>query len=149
MLVEIQALLAPRRAAARAPVVGWDSGRLSMLLAVLKSRCGLGFGTRTSTSTSPAACASPNPPPTSPWPRRWSPPRRTGRPPDAVFFGEVGLSGEVRQVAQAESRLREAQKLGFAAAARRRAGAAKALSPFTRLRILGSFMDKCFGTIGR
>ena len=31
----------------------------------------------------------------------------------AVFFGEVGLSGEVRQVAQAESRLKEAQKLGF------------------------------------
>jgi DNA repair protein RadA/Sms len=30
-----------------------------------------------------------------------------------VYFGEVGLSGEVRQVAQAEQRLREAQKLGF------------------------------------
>jgi DNA repair protein RadA/Sms len=33
-----------------------------------------------------------------------------------VFFGEVGLSGEVRQVAHAESRLKEAQKLGFGAA---------------------------------
>ncbi len=30
-----------------------------------------------------------------------------------VYFGEVGLSGEVRQVAQAEARLKEAQKLGF------------------------------------
>ena len=35
---------------------------------------------------------------------------------ETVYFGEVGLSGEVRQVAQAEARLREAQKLGFAAA---------------------------------
>ncbi len=30
-----------------------------------------------------------------------------------VYFGEIGLSGEVRQVAQAESRLKEAAKLGF------------------------------------
>ena len=36
--------------------------------------------------------------------------------PGCVFFGEVGLSGEVRQVAQAEARLKEAQKLGFGAA---------------------------------
>jgi DNA repair protein RadA/Sms len=33
--------------------------------------------------------------------------------PDMVYFGEVGLSGEVRQVAQAEARLKEAAKLGF------------------------------------
>jgi DNA repair protein RadA/Sms len=36
--------------------------------------------------------------------------------PGAVYFGEVGLSGEVRQVAQAELRLKEAAKLGFDAA---------------------------------
>ena len=36
--------------------------------------------------------------------------------PGMVFFGEVGLSGEVRQVAQAELRLKEAGKLGFTAA---------------------------------
>ena len=36
--------------------------------------------------------------------------------PGQVFFGEVGLSGEVRQVAQAETRLKEAAKLGFASA---------------------------------
>src|SRR5581483_7966468 len=35
---------------------------------------------------------------------------------DTVYFGEVGLSGEVRQVAQAEARLKEAAKLGFARA---------------------------------
>jgi DNA repair protein RadA/Sms len=42
----------------------------------------------------------------------------TDRPtdPGTVYFGEVGLSGEIRQVAQAEARLREAGKLGFEAA---------------------------------
>ena len=42
----------------------------------------------------------------------------TDRPtdPGMVYFGEIGLSGEVRQVAQAESRLQEAAKLGFDAA---------------------------------
>ena len=46
VLVEFQALVArlgaygtPRRA-----VVGWDGGRLAMVLAVLEARCGLGFG---------------------------------------------------------------------------------------------------------
>src|SRR3546814_3106111 len=45
VLVEIQALVVrlasgatPRRA-----VVGWDSGRLAMVLAVLEARCGLSF----------------------------------------------------------------------------------------------------------
>ena len=34
-------------------------------------------------------------------------------PPSAVIFGEIGLAGEVRAVGQAETRLREAAKLGF------------------------------------
>ncbi len=33
-----------------------------------------------------------------------------------VYFVEVGLSGEVRQIAQAELRLKEAAKLGFSQA---------------------------------
>ena len=33
--------------------------------------------------------------------------------PQTIVFGEVGLSGEVRAVSQAESRVREAQRLGF------------------------------------
>ena len=37
-------------------------------------------------------------------------------PPDAVFFGEVSLSGAVRPVAQTAARLKEAAKLGFARA---------------------------------
>jgi DNA repair protein RadA/Sms len=34
-------------------------------------------------------------------------------PPDAVYFGEISLSGAVRPVAQTASRLKEAAKLGF------------------------------------
>ena len=32
---------------------------------------------------------------------------------DYIFFGEVGLSGEIRSVSQTEARLIEAHKLGF------------------------------------
>ena len=44
--------------------------------------------------------------------------RFNGRPApeDSVVFGEIGLSGEVRPVAQTEARLKEAAKLGFARA---------------------------------
>jgi DNA repair protein RadA/Sms len=34
-------------------------------------------------------------------------------PADAVYFGEVSLSGAIRPVAQAQARLKEAAKLGF------------------------------------
>lgn len=44
LLVEIQSLIAPSAfGTPRRAVVGWDSGRLSMLLAVLEARCGLVF----------------------------------------------------------------------------------------------------------
>ena len=34
-------------------------------------------------------------------------------PAETVFFGEVGLSGEIRAVSQPDQRLKEAAKLGF------------------------------------
>jgi DNA repair protein RadA/Sms len=118
VLVEVQALLSPSAGGApRRSVVGWDTGRLSMLLAVLEARCGLSLGANdvylniagglriaepAADLAVAAALVS----------------AATDRPtdPGMVYFGEVGLSGEVRQVAQAEARLREAQKLGFSAA---------------------------------
>jgi DNA repair protein RadA/Sms len=33
--------------------------------------------------------------------------------PTTVFFGEVGLAGEIRGISQAEARVKEAGKLGF------------------------------------
>jgi DNA repair protein RadA/Sms len=118
VLVEVQALLAPSAGGSpRRQVVGWDSGRLSMLLAVLEARCGMTLGMndvylniagglRIAEPAADLAVAA----------ALIS--AATDRPTEAetVYFGEVGLSGEVRQVAQAEARLREAQKLGFAAA---------------------------------
>ena len=115
VLLEVQALLAPNAGGGpRRSVVGWDGGRLSMLLAVLETRCGLRLsgsdvflnvagGLRITEPAADlavaAALAS----------------AATNTPTDAstVYFGEVGLSGEVRQVAQADARLKEAQKLGF------------------------------------
>jgi DNA repair protein RadA/Sms len=35
---------------------------------------------------------------------------------DAVFFGEIGLSGDIRTAPQTELRLKEAKKLGFKSA---------------------------------
>ncbi|MGB1357488.1 MAG: DNA repair protein RadA, partial [Candidatus Puniceispirillaceae bacterium] len=53
-------------------------------------------------------------------------------PPRSVFFGEVALSAELRQVAQADARLKEAAKLGFDMAVmprpRKKPGAPRGLS---------------------
>ena len=115
VLMEVQALLSAAGAGApRRQVIGWDGGRLSMLLAVLETRCGLRLGAMdvylnvagglrvgepAADLAVAAAIAS----------------AAGDRPTSAgtVYFGEVGLSGEVRQVAQAEARLKEAAKLGF------------------------------------
>ena len=118
VLVEVQCLLAPNPGGSpRRSVVGWDSGRLSMLLAVLETRCGLRLnasdvylniagGLRIAEPAADLAVAA----------ALVSAATDQPTDPGMVFFGEVGLSGEVRQVAQAEARLKEAQKLGFGAA---------------------------------
>ncbi len=81
VLVEVQALLAPNAGGSpRRSVVGWDGGRLAMLLAVLDTRCGLRLSAPTSTSTSPAACASASRRPTWRWRPRWPRPRPRRRP---------------------------------------------------------------------
>jgi len=118
VLVEVQCLLAPNPGGSpRRSVVGWDSGRLSMLLAVLETRCGLRLnasdvylniagGLRIAEPAADLAVAA----------ALVSAATDQPTDPGMVFFGEVGLSGEVRQVAQAEARLKEAQKLGFGSA---------------------------------
>ena len=118
VLVEIQALVAssplatPRRA-----VVGWDSGRLAMVLAVLESRCGLSFsggevylnvagGLRIGEPAADLAVAA----------ALTSSLTGVPLPADMVVFGEISLSGEVRSVGQADARMKEAAKLGFSSA---------------------------------
>jgi DNA repair protein RadA/Sms len=116
VLVEVQALVVrlasgatPRRA-----VVGWDSGRLAMILAVLEARCGLSFSTcevylniaggyRLSDPAADLAVAA----------ALVSALSEKPVPSAAIVLGEVALSGEVRPVAHCGLRLKEAAKLGF------------------------------------
>jgi DNA repair protein RadA/Sms len=134
LLCEFQALVAPAPSGqARRSVVGWDGGRLAMILAVLESRAGITFagldvylnvagglriGEPAADLAAAAALIS----------------ARTGRvlDPATVIFGEISLSGALRPVAQTENRLKEASKLGFTTAilplrARRTGGAGVAL----------------------
>src|SRR5580698_5378994 len=118
LLCEIQALVAatgygtPRRA-----VVGWDTGRLAMILAVLDARAGVGIGgsdvylnvaggLKIAEPAADLAAAA----------ALVSSFGGEALPRDCVFFGEISLSGDVRPVPQAELRLKEAAKLGFKAA---------------------------------
>ena len=115
VLVEIQALVGPAAlGTARRAVVGWDSARLAMLLAVLEARCGVAIGShdvylniagglRINEPAADLAVAA----------ALVSALSGEAVPPEAVIFGEVGLAGEVRGVGQAEPRLKEAAKLGF------------------------------------
>jgi DNA repair protein RadA/Sms len=115
LLVEIQALVSPSyMSSPRRAVVGWDGNRLSMLLAVLETRLGLRFsdkevylnvagGLRISEPAADLAVAA----------ALISAAFDTPLPSECVFFGEIGLSGEIRQVARADARLKEAEKLGF------------------------------------
>ncbi len=116
VLVEVQALLAPNAPGStpRRSVIGWDSGRLSMLLAVLETRCGLRLGSA-DVYLNIAGGLRVNEPGADLAIAAALISASTDQPTSAgmVYFGEVGLSGEIRQVAQAEARLKEAAKLGF------------------------------------
>lgn len=144
VLVEVQALLSPNSSGSpRRSVVGWDSSRLAMLLAVLDARAGLRLsgsdvylnvagGLRVNEPAADLAVAA----------ALASAATETPASPGVVYFGEVGLSGEVRQVAQAEARLKEAQKLGFASACLpRRIGGRKLPTHGLRLDEIGHLTD--------
>lgn len=115
VLVEVQALVSPSLIPTpRRAVVGWDTNRLAMLLAVLQTRYGIGFGDKEvylniagglkiiEPAVDLAVAAA-----------LLSAVTDVTLPADTVIFGEVGLSGEVRMVSGADTRLREAKKLGF------------------------------------
>ncbi len=139
VLVEVQALLSPSNGGSpRRQVVGWEGGRLSMLLAVLEARAGLSFG-QSDVYLNIAGGLRINEPAADLAVAAALTSAITDQPtdPDAVYFGEVGLSGEIRQVSQSEQRLREAQKLGFSAAVlpRRVARGSKAPAAIEGLRL--------------
>jgi DNA repair protein RadA/Sms len=115
ILVEIQALICPSNMPTpRRAVVGWDQNRLAMILAVLSVRFGLNLSTYevyltvagglkiTEPAVDLAVAAS-----------IISAAKNIPLPDKSIFFGEIGLSGEVRKVSHTEQRLKEAKKLGF------------------------------------
>lgn len=115
MLVEIQALVsAPAYGTPRRAVLGWDSNRLAMIVAVLETRCGVALGGRDiylnvagglkiSEPAADVAVAA----------ALLSAFFDVPAPLDAVYFGEIALSGEVRPVQHMTHRLKESLKLGF------------------------------------
>ncbi|MEZ5692036.1 MAG: DNA repair protein RadA [Rickettsiales bacterium] len=115
LLVEIQALVSPSyMSSPRRSVVGWDSNRLAMILAVLETRCGIRFsdkevylnvagGIRISEPAADLAAAA----------ALLSALYDVPIAGKVIMFGEIGLSGEVRAVSRAEQRLKESEKLGF------------------------------------
>ncbi|MCP5001689.1 MAG: DNA repair protein RadA, partial [Hyphomicrobiales bacterium] len=115
VLVEVQALVAPSPLGTpRRAVVGWDTARLSMVLAVLEAHCGVRLGQhdvylnvaggyRISEPAADLAVAS----------ALVSSLAGLALPADCVYFGEISLSGAVRPVAHTAQRLKEAEKLGF------------------------------------
>jgi DNA repair protein RadA/Sms len=118
LLVEIQALVAPTTfGTPRRAVVGWDSSRLAMILAVLEAHGGLKLGAydvylnvagglKISEPAADLAAAA----------ALVSSLVGASLPADAVYFGEIGLSGAIRPVAHSSLRLKEAAKLGFSRA---------------------------------
>ena len=118
LLVELQALVAPTpHAQPRRSVIGWDGGRLAMILAVLEARCGIPVtgldvylnvagGLKISEPAADLAVAA----------ALLSAREDIALPAETVIFGEISLSGALRPAPQTENRLKEAQKLGFSSA---------------------------------
>jgi DNA repair protein RadA/Sms len=115
ILVEIQALVVPSGLGTpRRAVVGWDTSRLAMLLAVIDARCGVSFaqhdvylnvagGLKIAEPAADLAAAA----------ALLSSISNVALPAERVYFGEISLSGAVRPAGHMLARLKEAQKLGF------------------------------------
>src|SRR2546421_9781712 len=143
LLVEIQALVAPTSLGTpRRSVVGWDSSRLSMVLAVLEAHCGVKLGgydvylnvaggLRIQEPAADLAAAA----------ALVSSLAGAALPADGVYFGEISLSGAIRPVAQPAARLKEALKLGFARATVPEAGRAATPGAGLTLEFVASLAD--------
>jgi len=149
MLCEIQALVAPSpHSQPRRSVVGWDGGRLAMILAVLESRCGVPFtgldvylnvagGLRISEPAADLAIAA----------ALVSAREDSALPKETVVFGEISLSGSLRPVAQTENRLKEAEKLGFTSAISSHSAKKSAATglDLRQMADLSGFVEEVFG----
>ncbi|WP_238366187.1 DNA repair protein RadA [Mesobacterium pallidum] len=149
VLVEFQALVAPSpHSQPRRTVVGWDGGRLAMILAVLEARCGIPFagldvylnvagGMKVSEPAADLAVAA----------ALLSAREDAALPAETVVFGELSLSSALRPVSQTENRLKEAQKLGFSSAIMPKGGKAPGVEGMTLSQMpdLTTFVGDVFG----
>jgi DNA repair protein RadA/Sms len=147
LLVEFQALVAPTALGTpRRAVVGWDPSRLSMVIAVLEAHGGLKLGQhdiylnvacglRINEPAADIAAAA----------ALISSLAGVPLPPDRVFMGEIALTGALRPVAQAASRLKEAAKLGFQSALAPRAGIESAGRPSIQVETAGDVSELVAG----
>jgi DNA repair protein RadA/Sms len=143
VLTEVQALVSPSPLGTpRRAVVGFDSNRLAMILAVLEARAGLRIGAhdvylnvagglkvREPAADLAAAAA------------LVSSLHGAPLPGEAVLFGEIALSGAVRPVGQSEQRLKEAAKLGLTSAVIAGNGGEPAAPRHLRLRRVETVSD--------
>ena len=115
ILVEIQALIAPSfLASPRRAAVGWDVNRLAMMIAILNTRFGLNLTNKEiylnvagglkliEPAVDLAVIVA-----------LISAAYNIAIEKDTVFFGEIGLSGEIRNVTHIESRINESINMGF------------------------------------
>ncbi|MEP2532866.1 DNA repair protein RadA [Shimia sp.] len=149
VLIELQALVAPSpHSQPRRTVVGWDGGRLAMILAVLEARCGVPFtgldvylnvagGMKINEPAADLAVAA----------ALISAREDSALPADTVVFGEISLSGALRAVGQTENRLKEAQKLGFSSAIAPKGGKSLTVDgiKLNRMTDLARFVEETFG----
>ncbi|MEL6452481.1 MAG: DNA repair protein RadA [Pseudomonadota bacterium] len=149
VLCELQALVAPTpHSQPRRTVVGWDGGRLAMILAVLEARCGIPFagldvylnvagGMKISEPAADLAVAA----------ALLSAREDSALPADTVVFGEISLSGALRPAPQTENRLKEAAKLGFTSAIAPKGGKAQGAAgmALNQMSDLTGFVGEVFG----
>ncbi|HPX70878.1 MAG TPA: DNA repair protein RadA [Bacillota bacterium] len=115
LLLEVQALTAPANVGfARRSSIGVENSRLNMIIAVLERKAGLSLISRdvyvnivgglrpegTSTDLAVALAI-------------WSAEKGVAVPPGTIAVGEIGLTGDLRPVRNAEKLAREAGRMGF------------------------------------
>lgn len=118
VLCEFQALVAPTSLGMpRRAVVGWDTSRLAMVLAVLEAHAGVKLGGH-DVYLNVAGGLKVNEPAADLAAAAALVSSLTGAhlPANTVYFGELGLSGSIRPVTHTPARLKEAAKLGFSGA---------------------------------
>lgn len=115
LLLEIQALVVPSYLPSpRRAVIGWDTNRLAMIIAVLNARGGVNLldkevylnitgGIQIDEPAVDMAVAA----------ALYSAFKKCYVPHDMIFLGEIGLSGEIRNINGLDIRVNEAEKLGF------------------------------------